>query len=68
MLGIGRQTDYGARVVLHLAAGEAGVLVHTAEIAAKRLLPKPFVRRVVGSLARAGIVETVRGAGYRFSA
>jgi len=63
MLRIGRNTDYAARVVLHLACLEEGTLVPIAEIAAKRLLPKPYTRRVVGELAQAGLVETVRGAG-----
>jgi Rrf2 family protein len=63
MLGIARHTDYAARLVLHLAAlGEDGRAT-LKEIAAKRLLPEPFVRRVVGRLATAGIVRTVRGAG-----
>jgi Rrf2 family protein len=62
MLGIGRQTDYAARVVLHLAALGEGAQVQVAEIAAKRLLPPAFVRRVVARLAAAGILRTVRGA------
>jgi Rrf2 family protein len=63
MIGIGRHTDYGSRIVLHLASLEPGALVPTATIAERRLLPKPFVRRIVRRLAAAGLVETVRGAG-----
>jgi Rrf2 family protein len=33
------------------------------EIAERRLLPAPFVRRVIGRLVSAGIVRTIRGAG-----
>jgi Rrf2 family protein len=62
VLGIGRQTDYAARVVLHLAALGEGAQVQIAEIAAKRLLPPALVRRVVARLAAAGILRTVRGA------
>ena len=62
MLGIGRQTDYAARVVLHLAALGEGAQVQVAEIAARRLLPPAFVRRIVARLAAAGILRTVRGA------
>jgi Rrf2 family protein len=62
MVSIARHTDYATRLVLHLAALEQGALVPIAEIAARRLLPTAFVRRVVGTLAKAGIVETVRGA------
>lgn len=63
MLGIARHTDYAARIVLHLACLEEGARVPIAEIAQRRLLPTPFVRRVIGRLVTAGIVTTVRGAG-----
>jgi Rrf2 family protein len=63
MLGISRQTDYAARIVLHLACLQKGAKVSIAEIAERRLLPTPFVRRVIGRLVAAGIVRTVRGAG-----
>lgn len=62
MIGIGRHTDYAARVVLHLATLAPGALAPIAEISARRLLPQAFVRRIVGKLVAAGIVETVRGA------
>jgi Rrf2 family protein len=62
MVGIARHTDYAARIVLHLACLEPGALVPIAEIARRRLLPTPFVRRVIGKLVKAGIVATVRGA------
>lgn len=63
MLGIGRHTDYAARIVLHLATLEEGAQVTAAEIARKRLLPVAFMRRIVGKLAAVGIVRTTRGAG-----
>ncbi|MGV8042417.1 MAG: RrF2 family transcriptional regulator [Thermoanaerobaculaceae bacterium] len=63
MIGIARHTDYGARVVLHLACLEPGAQVTIAEVAEKRLLPAPFVRRVVGKLVAAGILVTARGMG-----
>ena len=63
MLGIARHTDYAARIVLHLACLEEGAQVPIGEIAERRLLPAPFVRRVIGRLVSAGIVRTVRGAG-----
>lgn len=63
MLGIGRHTDYAARIVLHLASLEEGAQVAAAEIASRRLLPAAFVRRIVGKLAAAGILRTTRGAG-----
>ena len=63
MQGIGRQTDYACRIVLHLACLDEGTRVPIAEIAAQRLLPPPFVRRIVGRLANAGILATARGMG-----
>lgn len=63
MIGIGRHTDYAARVVLHLSTLEEGARITAAEIAAKRLLPPAFLRRIIGKLADAEIVRTTRGAG-----
>jgi Rrf2 family protein len=60
--GIGRQTDYAARVILHLASLPEGGQVSIAEIAQRRLLPLPFLRRVVAKLVEAGLVTAVRGA------
>lgn len=63
MLGIGRHTDYAARLLLHLACLEPGARVTIAEVATQKLLPTAFVRRLVGRLTRAGILATVRGLG-----
>ncbi|HPC84309.1 MAG TPA: Rrf2 family transcriptional regulator [Thermoanaerobaculaceae bacterium] len=63
MIGIARHTDYAARVVLHLACLEPGAQVTIAEIAENRLLPAPFVRRVVGKLVAAGLLVSTRGMG-----
>lgn len=63
MLQIARHTDYAARIVLHLACLEEGTQASIAEIAAQRLLPAPFVRRLIGRLVRGGILATVRGSG-----
>lgn len=63
MIGISRQTDYAARLVLHLACLEPGTRVSIAEISKTRLLPAPFTRRIVGDLVREGILHTVRGTG-----
>jgi Rrf2 family protein len=62
MTGISRQTDYAARIVIHLACLDEGARVPIAEIAERRLLPAPFVRRVIGRLVKAGIIRTLRGA------
>ncbi|MEW6720119.1 MAG: Rrf2 family transcriptional regulator [Thermodesulfobacteriota bacterium] len=63
MQGIKRDTDYAVRVVFHLAALGSGANVQVKDIAERRLMPAPFVRRVVARLAAAGILRTVRGSG-----
>jgi Rrf2 family protein len=63
MQGILRHTDYALRVVFHLAALGAGARVQVKDIAERRLMPAPFVRRVVARLAANGILSTVRGSG-----
>ncbi len=63
MQGIRRQTDYASRVVSHLAALGPGANVQVKDIAERRLMPAPFVRRVVARLAAAGILRTTRGSG-----
>ena len=63
MLGISRQTDYAARVVLHLACLPPGAKVPIADIAKHRMLPLDFVRRIVGDLVKAGVLSTSRGSG-----
>lgn len=63
MITIGRQTDYAARIVLHLASAEGEGMVTASEIAARRLIPPAFIRRIVTRLSQAGILRTVRGSG-----
>jgi len=63
MIGISRQSDYAARLVLHLACLEPGTRVSIPEISKTRLLPAPFTRRIVGYLVKAGILQTLRGTG-----
>lgn len=63
MVSIGRQTDYAARIVLHLASCGRGQRVTAGAIAQSRLIPPAFVRRIVSRLSAAGIVRTARGSG-----
>ena len=63
MIGISRQSDYAARLVLHLACLEPGTRVSIPEISKTRLLPAPYTRRIVGHLVKAGILQTLRGTG-----
>lgn len=62
MLRIARQTDYAARLVLHLASLGEGASASIADIAHHRLLPVPFVRRMVARMVGAGLLRTTRGA------
>lgn len=61
MLTISRETDYAARVLLHLALQVENGRSTTREIAQQRLIPRALVRRVVTRLAAAGFVVTARG-------
>ncbi len=61
MITISRETDYAARVLLHLALQGEGERTTAQQIAAQRLIPKALVRRVVTRLAAAGLIVTTRG-------
>lgn len=61
MLGISRRTDYAARIVLHLACLPEGNQVSIRQISEQRLLPMPFVRRLIAELVSAGLLRTTRG-------
>jgi len=63
MQGILRYTDYAARVLFHLASLGGDARVQVKDIADRRLMPAPYVRRVVARLAAAGILRTGRGSG-----
>lgn len=63
MFSVPRQTDYAVRIVLHLACQEEGRRVSIDSMAKERLLPVPFVRRIVSRLAEVGILATHRGVG-----
>ncbi|MFU8839795.1 MAG: RrF2 family transcriptional regulator [Nitriliruptoraceae bacterium] len=54
-----RQADYAIRCVLETARHER---ISTREIAARQELSYSFVGKIVSTLARAGILETLRGA------
>jgi len=56
-----KHTDYASRVVLYIAGLGADAQVPISEIAKQRIMPGPFVRRVVARLASTGILRTTRG-------
>jgi Rrf2 family protein len=60
---ISRRTDYGIRVILHLASLPANQRASTHDIAACQNIPGPFLAKIVSQLSVAGLVTTYRGAG-----
>jgi Rrf2 family protein len=60
---ISRRTDYGIRVILHLARLPANQRASTHDIAARQHIPGPFLAKIVSQLSVAGLVTTYRGAG-----
>lgn len=56
-----RQSDYGVRAVLHLATLSYGDIVQTKEIAAREDIPSKYLPSIIRTLARAGLIRTMRG-------
>ena len=67
MISIRRETDYAARIVLHLAIMGNDARMTAEEVAQKRLMPRAFARRIIGRLGAAGILRTIRGSGGGFT-
>jgi Rrf2 family protein len=63
MIAIRRDTDYAARIILHLSMLGEGAQITAEEVSRKRMLPRAFVRRIIRRLGAAGILRTLRGAG-----
>jgi len=61
MFLIRRETDYAARILLHLALLPPGSQVTAKEIARRRLVPPNLIRRIIAQLANAGLLMTYRG-------
>ncbi len=56
-----RQSDYGVRAILHLANLPYGEIVQTREIAASEDIPSKYLPSIIRTLARAGLIRTLRG-------
>ncbi|MHB9111924.1 MAG: RrF2 family transcriptional regulator [Thermoleophilia bacterium] len=56
-----RQADYAIRALLHLSAAEPGNVVQTREIASSEGIPEKYLPTIMRTLARAGLVRTLRG-------
>lgn len=57
---ITRKTDYAIRCVQHLAETEKDIVMLN-EIAVERNIPKSFLAKILQTLVKAGIVESLRG-------
>jgi Rrf2 family protein len=61
---ISSKGDYGLRALVDLAQHyEAGEPVHVREIARRQLIPEEYLGQLMVGLRRAGLVNSVRGAG-----
>lgn len=58
---ISRQTDYAIRTIEYLARIPSGKLVQTREIAIRQEIPEKYLPTIVRTLARSGILKTMRG-------
>jgi Rrf2 family protein len=61
MFKINRRTDYAVRVGLALAKQAEGARVPTQIIQEEMQIPRPFLRRIIAELSKAGIVQTYTG-------
>jgi len=58
---ISRQADYAIRAILDLSSIPAGELTQTREIAHRQEIPEKYLPTIVRTLARAGLLRTLRG-------
>src|SRR6266545_4070345 len=56
-----READYALRTMLEVATQPFGELTTTTQVSRRRLVPLPFVRKIVPRLAAAGLLRTRRG-------
>ena len=67
MFLLSKGTDYGIRILAHLARDEPGMTHNAREVAGDLHLPAPMVSKVMKSLARADVLASHRGPGGGFS-
>jgi len=60
---ISRRTDYGVRIVLHLATLPQDERAVAHNIADRQKIPRPFLAKIISQLCLAGLLTTYRGAG-----
>ncbi len=62
-----RAGEYAVKSLLYLAAQHAEVRVMASEVATAEKIPVNFVRKILESLAKTGLVKSFRGAGGGFT-
>lgn len=67
MFRLSKGTDYGIRILAYLARDPIGATHNAREVAQGLELPVPMVSKVMKSMARAGLLESHRGAKGGFS-
>jgi len=58
---LSRQADYAVRTVIELAQAPPGTLLQTREIARRQEIPEKYLPTIVRTLARAGLLRTLKG-------
>ncbi len=56
-----READYALRTMLEVATQPFGEITTTAHVSRRRLVPLPFVRKIVPRLTAAGLLRSRRG-------
>ena len=62
---LSRESRYALEALSVLAARPLGSYVEARTLAAEADLPAPFLSKIMRSVARAGVVSSARGKGYR---
>ena len=58
---LSRQADYAIRAIMDLAEIPEGELSQTREIARRQEIPEKYLPTIIRTLARAGLIRTLRG-------
>jgi len=61
MLQISRRADYAVRIVLELSRLPVADHISAGDLAARTLVPKSFLHKIVADLVKAGLVLTYKG-------
>lgn len=61
-----RDTDYAVRAICHIAKGD-GKITSTAELVKALKMPRPFLRKILQTLNRNGILRSRKGQGGGFA-